>query len=202
MADYPIVDHSFQDYWTPKATCVTVGNYVKKCKWCDAIEEGTWEPGLYNKDNHPSLESKVIREGHCRQSKLVQFKCPHCKKIWTEQKEMPAIHNFTIFVKHVDVTCVTDGYDVYQCSRCLVTETRKTDERYGDSHIFHITTDEPTCELNGFTHYTCIRCPAKEVTIIPSLGHTDSDNNHRCDRCKKYLGGDDDDEDIHIEDII
>lgn len=87
------------------------------------------------------------------------------------------------------VTCTTDGYTTYTCSKCG--RTYKEDVIVAPGHDYKTVTTEPTCTEAGKTVQTCSRCNSTIETPIPALGHelglaptkTADGWTHYCARC-------------------
>ena len=72
-------------------------------------------------------------------------------------------------VKTVAPTCSDEGYDLYKCSRCDVTEKRNIVPAISGSHDWQFTkTVAPTCNEKGYDLYTCKKCKStKKENIQP-----------------------------------
>ena len=70
----------------------------------------------------------------------------------------------------VNPTCLTDGYDLYKCTRCDYTE-KETILSIGHSLIYDTNNNSLTCTSGIVTVESCEHCDYKKEIITPATGH-------------------------------
>ena len=70
----------------------------------------------------------------------------------------------------VNPTCLTDGYDLYKCTRCDYTE-KETILSTGHSLIYYTDNNVLTCTSGVVSTETCEHCDYSKETITPATGH-------------------------------
>lgn len=105
------------------------------------------------------------------------------------------IHSFDKYIKKVEPTCTSEGYTVYQCSKCG--EEIETDYVEKIEHAYSVyQVVEPTCISEGYTRYRCDNCGMTKIdNVVAALGHSYVDTVveateteygyvlHECTRC-------------------
>jgi len=105
-----------------------------------------------------------------------------------EQQTVPALgHDFKPG-ETVTPSCIADGYTVYTCARCGVTENRDSVEATG--HIWNdgVVTTPATATTPGVKTFTCTVCGATRTETIPATGgegcaHSSTHNEHADATC-------------------
>lgn len=163
---------------TTTSTCVTAGNIEWKCNFCG--ESGS-EQGVTNPDNHEGSRKNVATENCCYKwiccgkeesshtpewgkTEDIHVKCSTCGYV------ISTTHNLTSSITK-QPSCTESGEETFSCE-C------------GYSYIKEIpaTGHTPTPEEDA-TCTTPQICTVCNITIKNALGHIDSNNNAKCDRC-------------------
>ncbi|MCM1363989.1 MAG: leucine-rich repeat domain-containing protein [Faecalibacterium sp.] len=88
--------------------------------------------------------------------------------------------------KDVPATCTENGYKYAFCSICNDWFKEDTDSALG--HTYATTTTQPECTKEGEKVYTCSVCGDTYTEPIPATGHTDNNNDGKCDVCDSDIG--------------
>ncbi len=124
----------------------------------------------------------VEKHGHINLYETISRVEPSCKIVRTY-----SINEFDVSIKDInydtDEHILTVGHTAeITCRDCGVIVERSVDIPYETLFTYTYTT-EPTCTESGSGKYVC-KCGWEEITSnIPALGHTDINNDHRCDEC-------------------
>ncbi len=100
-------------------------------------------------------------------------------------------HNNTTVIGTVAATCTTPGHTgKTRCDDCgeivnMGSETPVSDHTWGEWAI----SNASTCTVNGEERRDCDTCDAHETRVSSAPGHTDSDNDGKCDTCGENLNG-------------
>lgn len=95
--------------------------------------------------------------------------------------------DFDVSIKDIDYATdhhiLTEGHTAQiKCKDCGALVEESVDIPHETLFTYTYTT-EPTCTESGSGKYVC-KCGWEEITSnIPALGHTDINNDHRCDKC-------------------
>jgi hypothetical protein len=134
----------------------------------------------YDSDEHffwdgRSLEGwsdwKTIKINTCLDDGLEERTrtCAVCGLEEKEERVLHALgHNNTYKVVK-QPTCTRDGWGVYTCRRCGITE-EKTLPKLGHTVNWQVVV-EPTCTTNGREESVCERCGHVDSKVIQKLGH-------------------------------
>ena len=108
------------EYEEKEATCTEDGYKKGVCKRCG---EETIE--VYKALGHDLETPKVTKKATCTEKGLTEgVKCDDCCKVVTAQTEINALGHDWVKGQTVAPTCSAEGYTVYECARCHVTEQR------------------------------------------------------------------------------
>ena len=182
----PALNHSYGEFVTSQtATCKDKGIKERKCIRCSNIE--TIELSIDTTKHYGEEVEGAVIEATCTEAGSITYKCSLCNvELRTENK--PALnHSYGEYKVTTEATCVAKGEKERTCTRCNNVEKVEIAK---DSSVHHgsevsNTTQEATCTETGTIKYTCSGCNATLSTeTIAALGHTDSDGNSVCDRCK------------------
>ena len=156
-------------------------------KFLDTLANGTYTL-VFNFSNNSAAFTLTVNKGgeHVHSYTSTVTKQPTCTEKGTETytcecgdthtKEIPSLgHNF-VFEKKIDPTETTQGYSIYKCERCGVTENRDFVDPIGHTHTYTSkVTKQATCTESGVITYTCSGCDNTYTEVIPAKGHTESD---------------------------
>lgn len=82
-------------------------------------------------------------------------------------------------------TGLTEGKKCSVCGKILVAQT--VIER--TEHSYEVVLVDPTCTTDGYTIHRCSVCGYSYTdNTISALGHTDENNDGKCDRCGEKVG--------------
>lgn len=143
-------------------TCTEPGEALKKCTRCDyTVTEAIDALG------HDNTILKVIKNATCEEDGMESVKCKRCD--FAEEKVIPATGHAYKKTTY-PVTCISDGYDLYQCLNC--NHSYKDNWVTDRQHNYTETRKEATCTAAGLITYICSTCgDRKEDVVIPALGH-------------------------------
>ncbi len=168
----PAKGHTFGEWEDlKKADCVTEGAQKRTCTVCEAVEERNVD---IDNANHTWGDVQIDKEATCTEE---GSSSRHCTKCGAE-KDVTVIpskgHSFGEWEDLKKADCVTEGAQKRTCTVCEAVEERNVDidnanHTWGDIQI----DKEATCTEEGSSSRHCTKCGAeKDVTIIPSKGHT------------------------------
>lgn len=149
---------------------LTNGSIVVKCSVCGTqIGETVVIPAA-----HKYTVVKVER-ATCASKGKVTERCEACGHEKVTELEMNAsAHEFesTPSIK-VDATCITDGYEVYNCKHCDAQKFVKIGEKLNHQHTESVTKNA-TCTSEGYTRITCKDCgKIISETVIEKTAHVE-----------------------------
>lgn len=94
-------------------------------------------------------------------------------------------HTLTL-LDTVEPTCTEKGYSEYFCSVCVASFVYDIVDALG--HDFSVIDSKAaTCTEDGYADYECTRCTATKSETLKATGHTDANNDNRCDTCKAVI---------------
>ena len=135
--------------------------HTRKCALsdCGYID---WAYCTFVKDEEKS------KDATCTTDEILVKKCSVCGQSYNVNNKKKLNHDMQL-VKTVAPTCSEEGYDLYKCSRCDVTEKRNIVPAISGSHDWQFTkTVAPTCNEKGYDLYTCKKCKStKKENIQP-----------------------------------
>ncbi len=205
------------DYVAP--TCTTAGKISLTCKTCKKTTEKTiealghnyvaftFEPTCtqegYTKHycvncGDEYIDAKVKALGHSMRTETIKPTCTEngcdieicntCGYNYSNNVVKAAGHK-AVIDKAVAATCthigLTEGKHCSVCGDVLVAqkETEKLE------HTFNAVVTAPTCTEKGYTTYTC-ECGESYVDdYVDATGHTDKNNDGKCDSCGASIEG-------------
>ena len=163
-------EHSFGEYNLNKdVTCTTDGTKTAACKYC-----GT-KKTIAAKGSALGHKPKKVRDcsATCVLSGYVGGEvCERCDMVLSENIIIPAKgHDFGEWVVTKKPTCLNEGKERRDCSRCNVYEERVAKAK-GHTWSEEYAVDKPaTYEEEGVLHLVCKVCRATDQkTAIPKLG--------------------------------
>lgn len=168
-----------------ESTCTQDGKTEgKHCSVCGkVIVEQTIIPATGHKS-----ESISGYPATCTETGLTDGeKCSVCGEVLVEQEILPVLGHKEEVVPGVSAACTTTGLtEGKKCSACgevLVEQTVLP--ALGHDLVVDTESKNSTCTESGTTEGAhCTRCDYKvEAEEIDPLGHTDSNNDEKCDRC-------------------
>ena len=134
--------------------------------------------GLYNPDTRVAYHSYELNSEGSVNIDISDCKTADYIKVWANDSYCPydykitftrTEHNSTLKEKK-DPTCLTKGYEIYECSKCGKTEKtilETVDHNFGDWKV----TKYPTCEKNGEKRRVCSKCGTIDIEELKQLGH-------------------------------
>ncbi|MBQ5968814.1 MAG: hypothetical protein IJL52_01710 [Clostridia bacterium] len=126
----------------------------------------------------------------CRTPSNATTICPACRKVFQDTTPDPNNHLFTKTVAGTEPGCYNVGYtEGQQCEACK--QYVSGHEELPITHVIEIRdAREATCTNTGYTGTEyCTRCHQRIAVgqHLPSLGHTDPDENGNCTRCGAHI---------------
>ena len=167
-------------------TCTKSGSESEVCVLCGA----TVSTKVLNPLSHKySDEYTIDRPATCTTAGSKSQHCIRCDV----KRDVTVIeatgHKHTSVINAVEATCTQTGYtgDTF-CTDCNSvikngTVTEKT------AHSYSTAVTAPACTTDGYTTHTCSVCGYSYTdSKTPALGHTDKNNDGKCDRCGEETG--------------
>ncbi len=173
-----------------EATCTENGlTDGVKCSVCGVVLE---EQKVIPAKGHKEAVIKG-KEATCTESGLTEGKkCTVCGEILVKSEVTAPLGHLEEEVEGYPAICTKPGKsNGVKCSRCgIIIEKQKVIERLGHDFVIDVEAKAPTCTESGTTEGKhCTRCDYKvEAEEIPALGHNDTNNDGKCDRCGETLG--------------
>ncbi len=170
------------------ATCITTGytegTRCKDCgKWLSGHEANAKDATVHA---GPVVEVEAVAATCTTAGSKAGTKCSACGAVISGCEAQTALgHATTVGVKTVAPTCTAEGYTVYKCERCDVTEKRDIVPALGHTPGA-VSGKAATCTETGLTDgVKCSVCGAVITAqeTIPATGHTDADGDNACDVC-------------------
>ena len=113
--------------------------------------------------------------------------CTACETFVSGGEEIPAKGHEEETIKGKDATCTESGLtEGKKCTVCgTITVKQEEVPALGHDFVIDVEAKDPTCTESGTTvGKHCTRCDYRvEAEVIEPLGHTDSNNDGKCDRC-------------------
>lgn len=168
--------------------------HTRKCALsdCGYID---WAYCTFVKDEEKS------KDATCTTDEILVKKCSVCGQSYTDNvNNKKKLNHDMQLVKTVAPTCADEGYDLYKCSRCDVTEKRNVKPIDSSNHNYTVTVVAPTCTEKGYTKHTCSRCgDTYNDNYINAYGHSftnyvldgnatctqDGTMTAKCDKCNE-----------------
>ena len=153
------------------STCKTAGKVTMKCG-CGATKEVTLK---LDATNHETVVIDNAVAPDCENTGLTEGShCSACDTVIVAQQTVDKLgHDFTVFVETVDYTCDKDGYDVYKCSRCDVTENRNFTDAACRPEADYTVIEKASCDKAGYKAILCSECKEEiETETIAKREHS------------------------------
>ena len=111
--------------------------------------------------------------------------CKVCGKVTAEpQQTEPLGHDFVLnLIKSKPATCLQNGYDYLQCTRCKAIDRRETSSNGHNYSSDWQTIVQPTCTQTGVAIKICKDCLTIETNTVDVMSHTDVNFDGKCDMC-------------------
>lgn len=196
--------HKWADETTEEiGNCLTGNPVYRECANCDAKQLVETKPGLHE-------YKEVYRESAtCTENGSVKLVCNLCSDVeyvdsisYDFSVDSITIDNLTIDLADLKVkfhkwgeniidkeaTCGVSGKAHRICSVCSAEEAL-TIRPTGKHELRNNKGVPATCDRAGSSDYkSCINCSYMEAsTVIPALGHADTDGNGKCDNCNDNM---------------
>ena len=196
--------HKWADETTEEiGNCLTGNPVYRVCENCDAKQLVETKPGLHE-------YKEVYRESAtCTENGSVKLVCNLCSDVeyvdsisYDFSVDSITIDNLTIDLADLKVkfhkwgeniidkeaTCGVSGKAHRICSVCSAEEAL-TIRPTGKHELRNNKGVPATCDRAGSSDYkSCINCSYMEAsTVIPALGHADTDGNGKCDNCNDNM---------------
>ncbi|MDO4380843.1 MAG: fibronectin type III domain-containing protein, partial [Clostridia bacterium] len=118
---------------------------------------------------------KETIQATCTEYEKNIYTCTICENKKEEKGNAPLGHNFEKYISNNDATCIKNGTETANCTRCGITDTR---EAKGSALGHKPTPDkniEPDCTnpgKAGGSHCSVCGAVVTQPTIVPAKGHT------------------------------
>ena len=178
----PAKGHDYDTEWTidVQETCTESGMKSRHCKVCDERTDITVINALGGEHKWNSDWTIDMVPTHDTAG-LKSIRCAVCGAI-KESQTIPAIHEAVAY-PDVAPTCTMDGSTggtyCYYCGQILTQPevVPKTGHHYKETVI------KPSCETDGVSIFKCKNCDDSFTVEYVAKGHTDKDNDGKCDSC-------------------
>ncbi len=114
---------------------------------------------------------EVLKEATCTEDGLKVKRCIDCGRIFEEEVISKNNHSELLYIKTVDPTYNSEGYDLYVCLLCgeeiRLNPTNKLAHTFSD----WIIENESNCFVPGSKYRYCLECGEIETEIIQALEH-------------------------------
>lgn len=200
-------EHTESEWITDvKAQCESTGHRYKECTVCHKVLE---EETLSAEGHKPTIDVPG-KDPTCTETGLeAAKKCEVCGKLCTsegatlsQQKEIPELgHDYTIKGETIAPSCTTEGYTIYNCSRCDSTLNKDYVDATGheyesgickwcgglkDCNHEYDNDCDTECNLCGFK-----REPKHSYVFIDGKSATCTENGYKdayqCEVCEKWF---------------
>ena len=136
-----------------KATCTEEGKVEKTCETCGY----TWTETTPKTEHHYVTTTQKVDTCEEKSEYTVE-KCSECGDVKSTSKKLYySAHDFQFTSHKKEPTCTEKGEDLYTCTICNETETRKVAATGHDTELVNV--KEPTCTDFGYTgDEVCKKC--------------------------------------------
>lgn len=170
---------------TEEPTCTRSGVKIYYCteRGCTA----TKTESIPTTDHNYQVDASQSVPATCQQVGKTVYVCSNCGDI-KETTIAKADHRWGSWVTENAATCTSKGSEIRSCEICNTIERREVPMA---SHTYSDTgkvTTQPTCTTAGVRTFTCSVCNNTVTESIAALGHVDSNNDGKCDRCGVSMG--------------
>ena len=163
----PAMPHSFGPWEVVQGkepTCTQSGTKRAYCSTCNKWYEMPAPPT----DHYWVIDNRVFAT--CTTSGYTRFICDDCGTEGDTVTMSALGHKFGAWFTTTQPTCMANGIQKRECTRCGATETKsiaKTDHKFGA----WFTTTQPTCTANGIQKRECTQCSVTETKSIAKTDH-------------------------------
>ena len=196
--------HQWSDETTEEiGNCLTGNPVYRECANCDAKQLVETKPGLHE------YKEAYRESATCTENGSVKLVCNLCSDVeyvdcisYDFSADSVTVDNLTIDLTDLKVkfhkwgeniidkeaTCGVSGKAHRICSVCSA-EEELTIRPTGKHELRNNKGVPATCDRAGSSDYkSCINCSYMEAsTVIPALGHADTDGNGKCDNCNDNM---------------
>ena len=163
----PAMPHSFGPWEVVQGkepTCTQSGTKRAYCSTCNKWYEMPAPPT----DHYWVIDNRVFAT--CTTSGYTRFICDDCGTEGDTVTMSALGHKFGAWFTTTQPTCMANGIQKRECTRCGATETKsiaKTDHKFGA----WFTTTQPTCMETGIQKRECTQCSVTETKSIAKTDH-------------------------------
>ena len=161
------------------STCTQDGHYneVLRCKICNEIISST----------EKTIPATGHRWSHTEYWSTDYSKCTIVFECQNDSNHIKSVECTSTGGTVVNPTCTEDGFAIYYISYSGAegnVDVSKKVTLTASGHSYTVTASKPaTCSETGFKTYYCSECKNTYTETLPTLNHTDSNNDGLCDRC-------------------
>lgn len=173
-----LVEHTYTSEVTKEATHLAEGETTYTCECGDTYTEVIAKLTAHAYD-------KTVTEPTCTEKGYTIYTC-ECGDTYTE--EIAAVGHKELVIPSVEATCTDEGLSAGKVCEACGEELASQQIIPAKGHKFSswIVISEVTCDTNGRKVRICA-CGAVEEDIENSFGHSDADNDNKCDSCNEAL---------------
>lgn len=163
----PAMPHSFGPWEVvpgKEPTCTQSGTKRAYCSTCNKW----YEMPAPTTDHFWVIDNRVFAT--CTTSGYTRFICDDCGTEGDTVTMSALGHKFGAWFTTTQPTCMANGIQKRECTRCGATETKsiaKTDHKFGA----WFTTTQPTCMETGIQKRECTQCSVTETKPIAKTDH-------------------------------
>ena len=185
--EQPALGHAFINYvYNHDATTEADGTETAKCDRCEATDTRI----AYGTRILAGLKSITVKTLPTKTTYFVGDKLDTSGMVLSLKNSDGSTATINKGFSCSPTTLTTEGIQTITVTYAgLQTSFSVTVNNVGHMHKFSVTiTKQPTCTEIGVETYTCF-CGNSYTKDLPSLGHTDEDNDGLCDGCNKQMIG-------------
>ena len=164
-------------------TCTSIGYVTNTCKNCGESYFVKTLPAT----GHDESEWIIDKNADCKNAGSKHKECTVCKELIKTEIIPMTSHSFISSI--VEPTCISLGYETRTCENCGECQFVRVLPATGHKEVL-VSGKPATCTETGLTEgKKCSFCGeilVKQEEIL-ALGHTDENNDGKCDRCGEKI---------------
>ena len=163
--------------------CNAKGTKVRSCTLCGKTEMETVSPtGAHSYE-------QISNTATCGKDGIITERCTVCGNEVTRASYATNAHTWgNDGAPNPSATCGTAGSQPQKCSVCGAIQTVTIPATEQHTWGTWQTTKAATCTVAGTQTATCSVCHQTKIQTLDALGHVDSNNDGKCDRCGVSMG--------------
>lgn len=146
---------------TKHATCTTVGEETRHCKYCTATD--TREIATSH-----TYDSGVVVQPTCSSEGYTLYTCTECGVTKKEAFTSMLDHEYGEWIITKEPTCSEKGEKKHTCENCDAYEIMYIESRHNYGDLVFV---KPTCAEPGCTKYVCKDCGYEKIVEYVTTNH-------------------------------